>query len=73
MVAEVAHPTEPSPDQPGRGRQDTHRDGQQAKVLARLVVAKPTWQDCCALATLRHITVARYAGRLVEARSDLSA
>jgi hypothetical protein len=35
-------------------------------MFARLVVAKPTWQDFRALAATRDITVARYVGRLVE-------
>ena len=69
VVAEVAHPRERSL---GDDRPDTEGCGRRAQVFARLVVAKPTWQDFRALAAVRHSTVARYVGLLVEERVAVS-
>ena len=63
VVAEVAHPRERSL---AHDRPESEACGRRAHVFARLVVAKPTWQDFRALGAVRHSTVARYVGLLVE-------
>ncbi|MDP8975469.1 MAG: hypothetical protein M3N28_03720 [Actinomycetota bacterium] len=54
-----------SPLPPGRPGEEPQ--GRRAKRFARLEVSKARWQQFRALATQRHITVARYVGILVEA------
>ena len=52
------------------GRRGPPGGGRRATLFARLVVTRPTWQTFRSLAAERDITVARYVGWLVEARSD---
>lgn len=65
VVDEVARPTG-IPVLLRSNQAEAEGVGRRAKVFARLVVAKPTWNEFRALALGRSVTVARYVGILVE-------